>query len=93
MILLQKGLVVVGPVNLLMGQSGPAKVLVVKKRMIRRALLSTALFPKILNRTNIEADSDDDVVDPDYQEPKKSKGPPPGSMGLARRSKRLNITH
>ena len=46
-----EGLVVVGPVNLLMGQSGPAKVLVVKKRMIRRALISTTLFPKILNRT------------------------------------------
>jgi hypothetical protein len=46
-----------------------------------------------LNEEEIEADSDDDVGDPDYQEPKKSKGPPPGSIGPTRRSKRLKITH
>ncbi len=41
-----------------------------------------------------EMEEDSDVVnDPDYQEPKKSKVPPPGSMGPTRRSKRLKITH
>ncbi len=44
------------------------------------------------DKDEIEADSDHDVGDPDYQEPKKSKGPPPGSMGPTRRNKRLKIT-
>jgi hypothetical protein len=39
------------------------------------------------DKEEIEADSDDDVGDLDYQEPKKSKVPPPGSMGPTRRSK------
>jgi hypothetical protein len=39
------------------------------------------------DKEEIEADSDDDVGDLDYQEPKKSKVPPPGSMEPTRRSK------